>query len=227
MSNHDILGIAKGFLPDLAFGGLNFFAWIIIIIVVVAVISVLTILYILNKSYNKKIVIYEKIAGRFTRSGFDRAKEIKFSTAGDTITYLRKRKKYIPNPSIQSGPREYWYFVREDDEWVNFGLKDLDEESRQAGARFLDKEMRYARTSIQKGLRDRYDQPTVWQKYGIFIISFSYVALIGVMAWLLMDKWVDISSSVQAAMDTSGVVLQKVDKILISLDNVCAAGVSR
>lgn len=211
-------------MPDLTFGGVNFFAWLLLVLVLVGVISTIIILFILNKRYNKKIIIFEKIGGNFVPVRQDKGMEIKFSTAGDTITYLKKHKKYLPNPSIQTGNREYWYFIRQDDEWINFGLEDLDEQSRKVGARFLDKEMRYARTSIQKGLKDRYESQNAWQKYGIYILSFGYVALIGVMVWLLFDKWVDLAGTTAGAVDTAGIVLDRVDQILSSMNNICQGG---
>ena len=181
-------------------------------------------MFILNKKYNKIITIFEKVGGEFVPIGKDRGMEVRYSNAGDTITYLRKRKRYIPNPQIQTGKRQYWFYVRSDDELINFGLSDLNEEGEKAGAFFLDKEMRYSRTQIQKGLKDRYESPSIWAKYGIYIISFSYVALIGVMVWLLFDKWVDLAQATAGAVDTAAVVLDRVDQILGSMDNVCSGG---
>jgi len=222
----EIVDIGKSFIPSFSGvgGGVNFFAWMIIIFLVAGGLTTGIILYIVNRKYNKKIIIFEKIGGSFVPIRKDRGMEVKFSTAGDSITYLRKHKKYIPNPSIQTGNREYWYFIREDDEWINFGLTDLDQASRDVGARFLDKEMRYARTSIQKGLKDRYEQQSAWQKYGIYILSFGYVALIGVMIWLLFDKWVDLDQTTNGAVQTAGIVLENVDRILANMDNICTGG---
>ena len=103
-------------------------------------------------------------------------------------------------------------------------MQNLDEASRLVGARFLDKEMRFARTSIQKGLKDRYEKESLWQKYGVYVLTFSYVALIGVMVWLLFDKWVDLARTTVSAVDTAGIVLDRVDQILGSLENVCTGG---
>ena len=222
----EILNVGKGFIPSFSFfgGSINFIAWMIIVIIIIGLFTVFIILFLLNRKYNKKIIIFEKIGKSFVPSRKDKAMEVKFSTAGDSITYLRKHKKYLPTPSIQTGNREYWYFIREDGEWINFGLEDLDEASREVGARFLDKEMRYARTSIQKGLKDRYEQQSAWQKYGIYILSFGYVALIGVMVWLLFDKWVDLAQTTKGAVDTAGIVLENVDRILSNMDNICSGG---
>ena len=67
--------------------------------------------------YNKKIVIFEKINGRFEPTRKDRAMELKFGRAGDTVFYLAKNRKYLPVPVIQTGRRKYWFAIREDGEW--------------------------------------------------------------------------------------------------------------
>lgn len=208
------------------FGGsaVNIIAWIIVVVIIVAIITVFIIMYILSRKYNKKITIFEKVGGDFVPMGKDRGMEVRYSNAGDTITYLRKRKKYIPNPNIQTGKREYWFYVREDDELINFGLADLNEEGIRMGAKFLDKEMRYSRTQIQKGLKDRYESPSIWAKYGIYIVTFSYIALIGVLVWLLFDKWVDLAQATASAVDNSGVVVQEVSNLLAKMDNICTGG---
>lgn len=226
MGQHEVIDIARGFIPSFGggFGGVNFFAWLVIVFIIIGAMTVAIVLYIINKKYNKKIIIFEKVGGRFVPTRKDRGMEVKFSTAGDSITYLRKHKKYIPNPTLQTGNREYWYFIREDDEWINFEPADLDEESKKVGARFLDKEMRFARTAIQKGLKDRYESQSAWQKYGIYIMSFGYVALIGVMVWLLFDKWVDLANATVNAVDTAAIVLENVDRILANMDNICSGG---
>ena len=205
-------------------GTVDIIAYVIITVVIAALMTVGIIMFILNRKYNKKIIIFEKVAGSFVPIGKDRGMEVRYSNAGDTITYLRKRKRYIPNPSIQTGKREYWFYVRQDDEMINFGLADLDQEGIKAGAKFLDKEMRYSRTQIQKGLKDRYESPSIWAKYGIYIISFSYIALIGVMVWLLFQEWTELAQATSGAVDTAAVVLDRVDQILGSLDNVCSGG---
>ena len=61
-------------------------------------------------------------------------------------------------------------------------------------------------------------------KYGIYIITFSYIALIGIMVWLLFDKWVDLAQATAASVDTAAVVLDRIDQILGSMDNICSGG---
>jgi len=220
----EVLGSIVPSVKGFGIGTVDIIAYIIIGFILVAVMTVAIIWFLLNRKYNKIITIFEKVGGEFVPVGKDRGMEVRYSSAGDSITYLRRRKRYIPNPQIQTGRRQYWFYVREDDELINFGLQDLNDEGTKVGAKFLDKEMRYSRTQIQKGLKDRYESPSIWAKYGIYIISFSYIALIGVMVWLLFDKWVDLAQATAGSVETASVVLDRIDQILSSMDNICVGG---
>lgn len=219
-------GIAGGFMPNFAmFSSIfHFMTWILIFIIFLVVVGVTTFILVYFKKFNKKIVLFEKINGIFQPVGKDRAMEVKLSTSGDTILYLAKAKKYLPNPSIQTGIRTYWYFVREDDEWINFGLDDLDLTSKRMGAKMLQKEARFARTQIQKGLKERYDKPGFWEKYGLLVMSLGYIVIIGVMTWLIMDKWIEVVGNIAGIVENLDKVIEKADSILGKLDNLNSGG---
>ncbi len=222
-----VTNFAKGIIPKvpgIAGSGLNYFAWLIIIVLIAAMIGVAIFVFIRQSKFNKKIVIFENIGGKWQPTRKDRAAEVKLSTSGDTIFYLLRHKKYLPTPSIQTGKRTYWYHIRSDGEWINFEMDDLDQEGKRMGARFLDKEMRYARTQIQKGLRERYDEPGFWKQYGIMVFSIAYITLIGVMAFLIFDQWIDLANATNAGVETAGVVMEKVNEVIGSLDNICSGG---
>ncbi len=220
----DATNIAKDFIPSLSGGGstiLSWGAWIIIFLIIVSLTVFGVWMFLKFMKYNKIIKIYEKINGKFEHTKTDRAMEVKFSTGGDTIFYLKKHKKFLPNPSLQTGRRVYLYWVREDGEWINFEFGDFDEQAKKLGAKFLDKEMRYARTQVQKGLKDRYDQPGFWKQYGLLVFSIAFITIIGVMTFLLFDKWIEGLKAVPAILDQLSEVLDRSDSILGKLDNIC------
>lgn len=217
--------VVRNAIPKITlFGGgfVNMFAWFILLLVTLIFFGVLFFILMRLIRFNKKIIIFEKIDGVFKATRKDRASEIKFSTGGDTITYCLRHKKYLPNPTIQTGSRTFWYFIRSDGEWINFGLDDLDQQAKKAGARFLAKEARFARTQIQKGLKERYDKPSFWEKHGIMIMNIIWIAMIGSMTFLLFDKWIDLAGVTNAGVETAGVVLEKTEQIMGSLDNICS-----
>jgi hypothetical protein len=214
-----------GFLPRLAIKSIvNIVAWAVIAAVILIVVGLATYFFMRNMKYNKKIVIWEKIGNQFQPTRKDRAMEVKLSTAGDTVIFLRRHKKYLPNPKFQTGTRVYYYFIREDDEWINFRPDDLDEVSKKMGAVFLDKEMRFARTQIQKGLKERYDKPGFWKQYGLLVFSITFIVIIGIFTWLLFDKWLDLAGATVNAVNVGKEVLVETRNVLAALDNVCSGG---
>lgn len=204
--------------------GVTIVTWLVIIIVLAILAGIATWIIIMRLRFKYKVNVFEKINGRFEPSRKDRAMEMKLGRGGDYILYLKRHKKFLPLPSLQTGRKTYWFFIRQDGEWINFSPGDFDENSRQLNAEFLDKEMRYARTQIQRGLKERYDQPGWWQKYGMIFLSIVYIVIIGVMFWLFLREWVSLAGRTTDAMTIGKEVLERANQILASLDNICQGG---
>jgi len=219
----DVGAAAKDLIPKVGIST-SMIVYLIIAVVVLAIVFFVALLIIRFLKYNQKIIIFEKINGRFEPTRKDRAMEMKIGNAGDTVFLLKKHKKQIPTPTIQTGRKTYWFFVREDGEWINFSPGDYDADARKSGARFLDKEMRYARTQIQRGLKDRYDEPGFWKQYGLLVFSIGFIALIGILTFLLFDKWIDLARATNSGVETAGLVLEETRKIIGTLDNICSGG---
>lgn len=215
----------SGFLPDFSFGGtVNFIAWLILLGVFILIAGVALFFFLQYRKFNIRIIIFEKIGGRYENTGRDRGAIMKFGKGGDTILFLLRRKKYLPTPSLQSGRRTYWYVIREDGEWINFELGDIDLQMKNAGVSYLDKEMRYARTQIQKGLKERYEQGGFWKQYGTLIASLGFIAILGIMTFLLFDKWIDLANTTNIGVETAGRVLEQAERILSAIDNIQSGG---
>ncbi|KKL14328.1 hypothetical protein LCGC14_2516770, partial [marine sediment metagenome] len=84
----------------------------------------------MNKRYNKKIVIHKKIHGIWQKVDTDYATEIVVEGRGIKLFFLKRLRtnfgRYLSLPRIQTGLNEYWYFVGEDGEWINITLGDID-----------------------------------------------------------------------------------------------------
>ena len=221
----DIGSTIKDVMPEISTSmTFNFITWLLVAVIFIVVIGAVAYLVIKRLKFNKKIIIWERINQNFEPTRKDWAMEMKLSLIGDTIFYLKGHKKYIPNPSFQVGRRTYHYFIREDGEWINFRFEDFDESSRTMGAKFLDKEMRFARTQIQKGLGDRYDKPGFWKQYGLLVVSIAFIVVVGMMFWLSLDKFIDIIGATANILDKLEPLLDRSDDILVSIDNVCTGG---
>jgi len=215
-------------IPDLGidagqvFGAL---AWIAIIVVLGIIAGITTWIVMTSRKFNKKIIVFEKVGGRYEQTGSYRAMITKLGDSGDTVLYIKKIKKFVPTPSIQTGRNVYYFFIRKDREWINAGIEDFDEKSREMKVYFLDKEMRYARASLQKNLRERYVKLSFLEKYGGLIVWTTLCVVIIIGFILFMDKMLEITGSIDSMMKTAGEetekVLQAVEEVTNKLDNVC------
>lgn len=179
---------------------------------------------VMRKQFNLKIVLFERINGKYQPTRRDKAKKIKIGHAGDEVIKLRKNKKILPMPSLQTGINTYWYYVSDDGEWINFDAGDFDEDRRQLGANFLDKEMRYARTSLQHMTEQRYNQLSWWQRNGNLVFGIAAFVIIGIVMYLIVQEYASMTAGAQKAVEASKEVMDSAEKVLSSLDNVCQGG---
>jgi|SRR3990172_6128970 len=196
---------------------------IFLVVAIFLIIAGIVVYFVVQRfKFNKKIEIWKKIGGHWERLGYDRAKELKYGMAGDSVFYLRKRRKYLPYPELQVGRNLYWFAIREDGEWINIDLEDVDFTMKRAKAKFLHPEMRYARTALLRNLKDRLDKPKFLEKYGMVLATFGSLIIILVFMWLIVDKLISIGDQLTGAISAVDPVLDKAEKILVAVDNVCA-----
>lgn len=215
------------FIPDIGFSGVFGALTILLIIGILIIVTVALGYWIIQKrKYNKVINIFEKIHGRWEHTRTDKAMEVKIGKTGDTVFILKKHKKYLPIPTLQMGRRKYWFAIRGDGEWINFDMDDIDLLQRKAGVHFVNTDMRYARTALEEALKDRYDKPNLWKEYGVLIASVGFIAMIGVMTWLLFDRWIELAATTNAGVDSAKQVMELGKETLVAIDNIRMAGCS-
>lgn len=174
--------------------------------------------------YKFKIIIFQRINGQFQETTRRRARIIPVGKGGDQAIILNKPKKILPMPTIQSGKNTFNYFISDDGEWINFSFGDFDEDRREAGSLFLDKEMRYARTSLQHMGEERYAGKGFWEKYG-GMVAYSVLILVTCIGmYLIVDKMVEFHGSMSVTMDVAKNVLDKADQILGKVDSINSGG---
>ena len=176
---------------------------------------------ILSRKFKYKIEVWERVGNYWEKTLVDKAMEIAYGRSGDTVFITKKTKKYLPKPTIQTGKRLYWYAIREDGEWINIGMEDIDLNMRRVRARFLHSEMRYARTSLQKGMKERYDKPKFMEKYGHIIIPFAAFALIAIFMWLFADKMISTAGLLNQGLEKAELVFDKASQVVSALERTC------
>lgn len=222
----DLTGMlpAKEEIIGTGLSGLGALVWMIIIVFLFIIIGfVIYILIMYFMLYKYKIEIFSRVGNNWQRVGKDRACEVKYGVIGDTVFQLRKFKKYIPKPEQQAGKKLYWMAIREDGEWINVQMEDVDMAMKRVQVKFLHPEMRYARTSLQKGFKERYEKPKFMDKYGHIIIPLAAFALIGVFYYLIADKIIAMPSEIAKAVAKLSEVADKFDAVAVKLDNACTS----
>lgn len=183
----------------------NIVMWVIGVVLGCAVIGGLIYAYFRYKKYNKVIQVFGKINGAVVPIMKERAMFERVGIAGDYWCRTMKSKKILPRPSIAMGKNTYWYFVREDGEWINFSLKDIDADMKQAGTYFVDEDMRLQRLGIQKNIKDRFgEKPSFWDKYGAILGYVLFILIITISLIMLFKQLDKVAVSMNSASSNIG-----------------------
>jgi ABC-type sugar transport system permease subunit len=189
MATSDLLSEAGFSLPKISTSSLSTWFMIILLGIFMAGLFVILIyLYFDKLKYNKIIPLFKRINGHPTLVGTYRACFERIGSAGDYWCKIRKVNKIIARPKIEISKNMYWHWQREDGEWINFGLEDVDTKQQAAKVHYIDEDMRLSRISIEKLLELRYNKQTFWQKYGTTIIFVLFVIIVTVCLIVLFSN---------------------------------------
>jgi len=196
-------------IPDISGGGvLSILSKIGIVLLIGIPIAIIIIYIIYTLKFNKVIVLFKEVAGKTQMVGKDKGAFERVGTAGDYWCRTKKFKKILPRPKIQIGIEKnlllgfkpiYWFFEREDGEWINFSLQDLDEQMKNAGAYYVDEDMRLQRLGIQKNLFDRFQKIGFWSKYGTQIAFAGFVLIVTICLILLFRDLRNVADALNGA----------------------------
>lgn len=157
--------------------------------------------YAKRKQLKYTIPLYKKVGGRVMRVATYKAKDYRISLAGDKLWFIPKIKKYIPPATIQSAPNEFPHYEREDGEWINFNLEDIDERMKEAKAKFVHQDMRSQRVAIGELLERRFqNQQSWWEKYGHLVTHVIFYLVVAVAMVIIFYQFSEIVSKVDSLM---------------------------
>jgi len=174
-----------------------------------------------KKSFWIRIHVFRLIGNIPTRVAIYSAKEVPFGMAGDKLwkvapigmMQMFKAIKWLPVGKIQTAPKEFWYYIREDGEWINFSLADLNDIQRKAGVRFVQEDMRLQRLATERLLEQRLMKKTFWEQWGstiMLVILFLVMAICMVIMFYQFGKLLDKFTQVEATQFETAKILYKV-----------------
>jgi len=191
----------------------------VIAIVILGLVGLLIYWKSVKKQYWIKIHVFRLIGNVPTRVAIYTAREIPFGMAGDKLwkvapagMFKFKAIKWLPVGKIQSAPREFWYYIRDDQEWINFALEDLNEIQKKAGVRFVQEDMRLQRLATERLLEQRLMNKSFWDKWGqtiMLVVVFLVVAICMVLIFFQFGKLLDKFAEVEGVQLETGKILYK------------------
>jgi len=177
-----------------------------------------------GKVFNKKIILFENIAGQgFQKTGEDRARIVKVGDGGEELLYLLKRKVYRTAYGRKMGKNTYWFAVGQDGYWYNILLGDLDAKMGMLDIEPIDRDMRYMHVAIRKNIQERYRKIGVMEKYGTIIMSGIFLIIMIIAIWLLMSKAGDLIHEGTAVVTAAKDLIEPLKTVASKIDNICSA----
>jgi hypothetical protein len=189
-------------LKDAQIGSLSTFASIGLVIGIVIIIMFLILviiwMYFIKRQYWITIKVFRNIGNNPTHVATYKAREVHFGFAGDKIWRVAPSSplsmafqiiKWIPVGKFQTAPREFWYWIRKDNEWVNFRPVDIDVVSGNMGVEFIQEDMRLQRLATEKILEQRLLNKTFWEKYGLIVGYLVFFLVITVAMIIIFYQW--------------------------------------
>jgi hypothetical protein len=190
----------------------TFLIWVVVILFIGGILAVGIIWLINKKKYKLKIWVFGRVGGVPMLKTIDTGKLITFGMAGDKLLQLKKLKKYLPTPQIQMGKDIYWFYEREDSEFINFSLTDIDKKQKEAGAYYVDNDMRMQRLGIEKNLRERLTKMSFFEKYGTAIAGVIFVIMVTVALVVLFSKLTEVSGAMESMSKSVEAMASSVNK---------------
>lgn len=184
----------------------DMFLLVIIVTLIFILVGVMIYFYYNRRQYKYSIPLYMKIGNVPTRVATYKAKDVPMGRAGDKLWYIKGIKKFIPPATIQSAPREFFFWQREDGEWVNFSIGDLDKDSKRTGVKYVHQDMRLQRLATDKLLEQRLMNKSFLEKYGLILSYVIFFLVITVAMVVIFWQW--------------GKIIEGTASLLTSLDNM-------
>lgn len=205
----------------------NFIGDLIIFVLLCLVAGAITYWYLSKKSWNKQIVKVKEVNGITRRVGIERAKEITLPGTSVRAFYLKESKFYIPRPSIETGMNEFWYFIRQDGEWVNVGLANINDEMKSLGLKYDHSDMRMANAALKRLVDKSYKKSNWLKEYAPYIGFAVIIIMVAIGGYMVIGESAKIVSSTNGNVEALERITETMNGILSNLNNIASSSGTR
>jgi len=173
------------------------------------------------KTYNRKIVLFENIAGRGYQPVLKtRARIVKLGSGGEEILKTLAGGHYVSAYGRKMGKNTYWYAKGQDGYWYNILVGDLDTKLAMLDIEPVDRDVRMFYVGLDRLSHQTYAKQSFLQKYGIHMLLFLFlICLVGGM-WLIIGKVGEATNALAATADTNKAVVQTLGDVLRATGNI-------
>lgn len=162
-----------------------------------------------KKQCKNKISWYEEVNGRMSLIGTDNACELIIPGTNISVFYIKSKDMYLPRPTKKMGDNLYWFAIRDNREIVNFSIKNLNEEMKEANLDYDHTDMRYALENLRDLIKRNYrDKATPWWR------EYKDVISIVIYVFVLTLSFIFIVGKVGTLIDKVGVLINHADKLI-------------
>ena len=198
----------------------NFLYGFIVFIVIAIAVGVGSYLSANKRAYSKKIHIFGEISGNPAPLGEDLAREVTLPFTSVRAFYLKKGKLFLPRPSIQIGKDHFWYFIRDDGEWVNIGMSNLNEEMTKLNIKYDHTDIRMANAYLKKLVEKNYKKINWLKEYAPYIGFAILILMMGVSMFLVMGEAGKVVSGTAGNVENLEKITASLDRILSNMDKI-------
>ena len=173
-----------------------------------------------KKSYNKKIFWFEEVHGDMIPIGEDAACELIIPGTNINVFYIKTKDMYLPRPIKRMGKDAYWFAIRNNRELVNFVMKNINKEMKEANLEYDHTDMRYALTNLKELIKRNYrDKSQPWWR------EYKEVISLIILVFVLTLSFIFIISRVGALIDKVGVLIEHADHLIQIAETKAGSGV--
>ncbi len=208
-------------------GGGSFIRDVVILLLLLVVAGIFTYWYLNKKSYNKTIVKFREINGLCRRVGTEKAKEIVLPGTSIRAYYLRSSKFFLPRPSIETGNDEYWFFIRDDGEWMNIGVGNVNQKLREMDVKFDHTDMRMANAALKRLVDKSYKKGSWIKEYAPYIAMGILVIMLSIAVYIPMQKGGEVTGAAAANVETFKEITETMNDILVNINNIASTSGAR
>lgn len=212
------------------FGGFNFSSamsgvmqFVILLGMFIAVGGIFFWIYYLRSSkekYNQKIHWFEEVNGSVVPLGMNLARELTIPNSNVQVFYIKDKDMYLPRPRIKMGKDAYWFMIKRNGEIVNFAMKNLNEEMKEANLDYDHTDMRYALTNLKELIKRNYrDKATPWWR------EYKEVISIIILIFVLTLCFIFLISKFGGVADKLGILIDHADKLIQLAETKSGSGV--